>query len=72
MKKKHNKERVQEPKELIMKMGNKTHVLSKGWHTPVVPVKTVGKKGLKKLNVYNLNDCPLVWGEFILFFGYCY
>lgn len=55
-----------------MKMGNKTHVLSKGWHTPVAPVKMVGKKGLKKLNVYNLNDCPLVWGEFILFFGYCY
>lgn len=39
-----NKERVQEPKELIMKMGNKTHVLSKGWHTPVAPVKMVGKK----------------------------
>lgn len=48
-----------------MKMGNKTHVLQRdGTHQWLL--SNGRKKGLKKLNVYNLNDCPLVWGEFIL------
>lgn len=34
-----NKDKFQEPKVLIMRIGNKIYIHSKMWYTSVVPVK---------------------------------